>query len=91
MLSNLATKPSALAGPGAPLAPMAAPSDSKAAPLATCDRPAFVPAVYVTGATPAAGAMLAAGATRGRFQAGMALSNHNIKVWPLGPQDGSTG
>lgn len=23
-------------------------------------------------------------------QAGMALSNH-IKVWPLGPQDGSTG
>ena len=29
--------------------------------------------------------------TRGQHtQAGMALSNH-IKVWPLGPQDGSTG
>lgn len=40
---------------------------------------------------PAAAALSATYATGGRFQAGMAVSNHNIKVWPLGPQDGSTG
>lgn len=54
-----------------------APAAPVAASTALTGRPAAISASY---------------ATRGRFtQAGMDLSNHNIKVWPLGPQDGSTG
>ncbi len=42
-------------------------------------------------ARPAAATCTTSFTTRGQYgQVGMKLSNH-IKVWPLGPQDGSTG
>jgi len=59
-----------------------------ATPIARSRSAAPAGAVY---ARPAAVTCTTSFGTRGQhIQAGMALSNH-IKVWPLGPQDGSTG
>lgn len=59
-----------------------------ATPIARSRSAAPAAAVY---ARPAAVTCPISFGTRGQHtQAGMALSNH-IKVWPLGPQDGSTG
>ena len=59
-----------------------------ATPIARARSAASAGAVH---ARPAAGTWTTSFGTRGQYtQAGMDLSNH-IKVWPLGPQDGSTG
>lgn len=59
-----------------------------ATPVARARSAAPAGAVF---ARPAAVTSTTSFGTRGHYtQAGMDLSNH-IKVWPLGPQDGSTG
>lgn len=76
MLSNLATTPFICACSGAPAA-------------GSAHSPAS-PAVHVSYARPAAASFT----SRDRQQLatlGMVANGNHIKVWPLGPEDGSTG